>query len=89
LAHEGTDYLAQLRLTVVHYLTNGQTESEPVIPLDLHYNPQERDEALKEGIDFAQNLPIGRSGSQFRIIVFDRGSNAVGSLTIPDHDDSR
>jgi VWFA-related protein len=89
LAQEGNDYLGQLRLTVVHYLKDGGTESEPVIPFDLHYNAQQRDAALKDGIDFTQNVPIGRSGYQLRIMVFDRGSNAIGSLTIPDHDNSR
>ena len=85
LARDGNDYTGQLRLTVVHYLTDGQTESEPTIPLDLHYSAQERDEALKNGIDFAQNVPGAQSGTQFRIIVFDRGSNAIGSLTLPDY----
>lgn len=86
---EGDSYNGQLRLTVVHYLTDGRTESLPVTPLDLHYSPQERDEALKEGIDFKEDMPVGRSGSHFRIIVFDRGSNAVGSLTIPDYDNAK
>jgi VWFA-related protein len=89
LVHEGNDYLGQLRLTVVHYLTGGGVESEPIIPVDLHYDAQQCEEALKEGIDYAQNVPIGKSGYQFRIIVFDRGSNAIGSLTLPDHDNSR
>lgn len=86
LAREGNDYLAQLRLTVVHYLTDGRTESEPITPLDFHYSPQQRDDVLHRGIEFAQNVPVGRPGSQLRIIVYDRGSNAVGSLTIPDHE---
>lgn len=85
LAREGDDYVGQLRLTVIHYLKNGGVESEPIEALDLRYNSQQRDKALKDGIKLAQNLPAGRSGYEYRIIVFDRGSNAVGSLTFPDH----
>ena len=85
LAREGDDYIGQLRLTVIHYLKDGGVESEPITALDLRYNTQQRDEALKDGIPLAQNLPVGKSGYEYRIIVFDRGSNAVGSLTFPDH----
>ncbi len=86
---EGEDYIGQLRLAVVHYLANGQTEILPIIPIDLHYNRPQREEALKDGIDFVRDVPIGKSGQQFRIIVFDRGSNAVGSITIPEYENSR
>ncbi len=86
---EGNDFTGQLRLTVVHYLTDGRTESMPIIPLDLHYTSQQRDAALKEGVDFPMEVPTGHSGTQFRIIVFDRGSNAIGSLTIPDYDNAK
>lgn len=84
LARDGDDYNGQLRIAVVNYLPDGHTDSEGAIPLNLHFSAQERDEALKNGIDFAQTLPSTQSGTQFRIIVFDRGSNAVGSLTIPE-----
>ena len=70
-------------------MTDGRTESLPVTPLDLHYDATERDKALKEGIHFQQDVPIGHAGTQFRIVVFDRDSNAIGSLTIPDYDNSR
>lgn len=89
MAHDGNNYNAQLRLSVVHYLTNGKTDSEDTIPIDLHYNAQEHEQALKDGITIAQDLPASQNGKQFRIIVFDRGSNAIGSLTVPDYDNSK
>lgn len=85
---EGKVYSAQLRLMLIHYLTNGHIENWPAIPVDVHYNLQQHDQALTDGIDFAQDVPVGGNGTQFRIIVFDRGSNAVGSITIPDYDNS-
>ena len=87
--HQGEAYLAQLRLTVVHYLAGGRTESQPITAVNLHGNAQERDAALKEGIDFAENTPASQGGYKFRILVFDRGSDAIGTLTIPDYDNSR
>ena len=85
---EGNMYSAQLRETLVHYLTDGHVENLPVAPIDLHLNQQDYDRALKEGVAFKQEVPTGGMGTQFRIIVFDRGSNAVGSLTLPDYDNS-
>ena len=73
---------------LIHYLTNGHIENLPAIPVDVHYNQQQHDQALTDGIDFAQDVPVGGSGTQFRVVVFDRGSNAVGSITIPDYDNS-
>ena len=89
LVEDGNDYRAQLRLLLIHYMTDGRTESLPMASLDVDYNAEQRDKALQDGIDFAQDIPLGHPGAQFRIVVFDRGSNAVGSLTIPDYDSSR
>jgi hypothetical protein len=89
LVQDGNDYRAQLRLLLIHYMTDGRTESLPIASLDVDYNAEQRDKALQDGIDFAEDIPLGHPGTQFRIVVFDRGSNAVGSLTIPDYDSSR
>ena len=83
LGREGGQYSAQLRLAFASYLADGQIEGSPVIPLDLHYSAQERDKALKDGIRFSDNVVIGEQVNKVRLIVFDRGSNAIGSLTIP------
>ena len=83
LAEEGGHYNGQLRLAVVGYLADGRIESTKVVPLDLHYSVEERDKALKEGIDVSRNLPISDQMVKLRSIVYDRGSNAIGSLTMP------
>ena len=62
---------------------NGQIERSAVVPLDLHYNALERDQALRDGIAFSNNVLLGDRMNKVRLIVFDRDSNAVGSLTIP------
>jgi VWFA-related protein len=83
LVHEGNLYNGQLRLAVVGYDPGGRPLRGPVIPLNLHYSAQERDRALQQGILFGQNVTIAEDLKQIRLIVFDRGSNAIGSVTIP------
>jgi hypothetical protein len=38
---------------------------------------------LKDGIHFSQDMEVGPDIKSIRFIVFDRGSGAIGSLTIP------
>ena len=82
-AQAGDRYDAQLRLAVVGYFKDGRVEGSHVMPFDLHYSAEERDKALKEDIDFSRNVPISDQIARVRLIVLDRGSNAIGSLTMP------
>lgn len=84
LVPDGNDYVAQLRLSVIHYLAAGGSQRAPVVPLTLRYNAEQREQALKQGIEFAQDVQLGQEGDRIRFIVFDQSSsNAVGSVTIP------
>lgn len=83
LAQEGDHYNGQLRLALAGYLADGRTEISKIIPLDLHFTVAERDKALSEGIRVSQSLPIAEQLRKVRLIVYDRGSNAIGSLTMP------
>jgi VWFA-related protein len=83
LVHEGNLYNGQLRLVVVGYDAGGRPLRGPVIPLDLHYSDEERERALQQGILFGQNVTLAEELKKIRMIVFDRGSNAIGSVTIP------
>jgi len=83
LAQEGDRYTGHLRIMSVGYLPNGLLQSTPLAPLDIDYTTAERDRALRDGISFAEKLNTSPGESRFRVMVFDRGSNAVGSITIP------
>jgi len=83
LARERTGYAGQLRISVIGYLSDGGVRSSPILPLDVHYSSGERDQALKDGIQFAQNVAVEGNVTRVRVIVYDRGSNAAGSVTIP------
>lgn len=83
LIHEGDQYTAQLRVALVNYGTDGRAMASQLMPLDLHYTAQQRDQVLKEGIPFTSDVPLGANLKGVRAVVFDRGSDTVGSVTIP------
>lgn len=83
LVHQRDMYYGQLRLAIVGYAPGKLIQRGPVTPLDLHYSVQDRESVLQQGIPFAQNLDLGGAVTAVRLIVFDRGSNAIGSVTIP------
>jgi len=74
---------AQLRIAVVGYLRGGMAEGSRVLPFDLHYSAEEREKARNDGIVFSRSVPVSDQVGRLRFIVFDRGSNAIGSLTFP------
>jgi hypothetical protein len=83
LAHERNQYTGELRIAVIGYSTDGGKQSSPILPLNVNYSSHQRDEILNRGIDFAQDLALEGKVARIRIIVYDRGSNAAGSVTIP------
>lgn len=80
---DGDHYNGELRLGIIGYAPGVQPQGGPVIPLDLHYTAAERDSAFQQGIDFTQNVTVPENVQLLRLIVFDRNSNAIGSLTLP------
>jgi hypothetical protein len=40
-----------------------------VTPLDIEYTPAERDQALQDGISFAEKLNTSQGASRFRVMV--------------------
>ncbi len=83
LAQEGDHYTGHLRVMAASYRGDGLIASSPVMPLDLNYTASERDQALRNGIEVAEKLSARGGEARFRLMVFDRDSNAVGSVTIP------
>jgi VWFA-related protein len=83
LVHEGNEYNGQLRLAIVGYAQGSDPKRGPVIPLDLHLNAQDHDRVLQQGIEVVQDIAIPEETQTVRLIVFDRGSNAIGSVTLP------
>jgi hypothetical protein len=83
LVPAGDSFNAELRLAVVGYAPGFDPKRGATRPLDLHLSAQDRDKALQDGVPFAQDLELPEQIKRLRLIVFDRNSNAIGSLTIP------
>jgi len=82
MVQDGDRYNAQLRVAFVGYLTDGRIQSTKIIPIDSRYSADERAKALKEGIVLSHIVPMSEL-VKVRVIVYDRNSNAIGSLTMP------
>jgi VWFA-related protein len=83
LARDGDRYSGQLRLAVIQYQPDGRIAASGMLPIDIHYSAAERDSSYKEGIAFTKDVMLEKDVNKLRFVVFDRGSNAVGSLTVP------
>ena len=83
LSQDGDRYTGHLGIMAVGYLPSGLIDSSPAIALDLHYTAAERDQVLRDGIAFTRTLTPSQGENKFRVMVFDRSSNSVGSITIP------
>lgn len=83
LVRDGERYSGQLRIAMVGYAPGATPQRGPTIPYEFQYTTQERDQALQQGIGFAQDITLPENIRSVRLIVFDRGSDAVASLTIP------
>ncbi len=83
LVHQGDAYNGQLRVALAGLAVGARPRSSPPVPLNLHFSAQERDRALQEGIGFQQDVNVSDDIGAVRVIVYDRNSEAIGSVTIP------
>ncbi|HVW83342.1 MAG TPA: VWA domain-containing protein [Bryobacteraceae bacterium] len=84
LAQESDDrYSGELRIALAGFTADGRTATSSIVPLDVHFTAAGRDKALREGIPFEEDIALGDGVNRVRVVVFDRGSTAIGSLTLP------
>ena len=83
LANEGDQYSGQLRFALVEYTVDNRANVSQLNSLDLHLNAEQREQALKDGISVTENLTVDDNIRGLRLVVFDRGSDTVGSVSIP------
>lgn len=87
LARQGALYKGQLWIGTVGYSSEGKSEPADVTPFSIRYNAAQRQRALQEGVPVTVNVTVNLADpgkeSKFRVIVFDHGSGAAGSVTIP------
>lgn len=83
LIRQSDRYAGQLSVSYVSYDVDGkQTPSSPA-EFPFRMTNEQREGALKNGITLSPDLPEADSVQKIRVIVFDRNSNNLGSVTIP------
>src|ERR1039457_171566 len=73
----------RLAVGVAGYLKDGRRELFPTEEVAPKLTAGQREEALREGITVEKRLALAEGVEKLRVLVYDRGSGAVGSLTIP------
>jgi len=83
LVHQGDTYQGQLRVSIGALFPGAQPVFSKVMPLDLKLSSQDRDKALAQGFAITQTFKVDENANAIRLVVIDRGSRAIGSVTIP------
>ena len=83
LLREGDVYTVQLEITLVTYMDDGRVQKSSPMVKTVRMTPQQRDEAVREGIGGEATVTVGPGVERVRVIVVDRGTNQIGSVSIP------
>jgi len=54
-----------------------------VSSVSLELNGEQHDKAMKDGLSFSLDHPLGNSVERVRLIIMDQSTNQIGSLTFP------
>ena len=79
----GDSYTGRLALRFLEYQDNGSIKQLAPSVLELHLTPAERAAAMKDGYRLVQDIAVEPNVKKLRVIVYDEGSDAIGSLSIP------
>lgn len=83
LVHQGDSYRGELRIAFGALRPGAPPLMSPVMPFDLNLTSQDRDKALDQGIVVSRTLKLNPEAAAVRLVVVDRSSRAVGSVTLP------
>jgi VWFA-related protein len=83
LTQNGDVYTGQLATRFIEYQDDGAMAQSKPASMNLRLTREQRDAAMKEGVPVAQDLLVSPHVQKIRFIVFDNGSTAIGSLTLP------
>jgi VWFA-related protein len=83
IEHIGELYNAKLDVMVAFYSGGLLKGTSPATRTVLGFTQAQLDPANKEGFLLPLNLPVGSDIQNARVIVFDPGSQALGSVTVP------
>jgi VWFA-related protein len=79
----GDTATGRLAVGVVGYMKDGRMETFPAEEVAPKLTADQREKALHEGIAVERRLVLSDGVERLRVLVYDRGSGALGSLAIP------
>ena len=82
-AKAGEVATGRLAVSVAGYLKDGRMEMFPSEEVAPRLTAEQRETALREGIRVERRLVLAEDVEKLRVLVYDRESGAVGSLTVP------
>lgn len=83
LVHQGDRYSGQLRIAFGTLKPGAQPALSQLIPLDLNLSSEDYNKALAQGVLVSQALKLNKGAAAVRLVVVDRSSRAIGSVTVP------
>ncbi|SPF35000.1 hypothetical protein SBA4_1600021 [Candidatus Sulfopaludibacter sp. SbA4] len=83
LTPDGDAFTGQLETRFIEYLDDGSMRQTKPASLNLHLTREQRDAAMNDGYSVTEDLAVSSHLEQIRAIVFDIGSAAIGSLSVP------
>lgn len=83
IEHSGELFQVKLDVMVGFYSGGLLKGTSPATRMDFRFTQAQLDRAAKEGILLPLNLPVGSEIQNARVIVFDPGLQALGSVNIP------
>jgi VWFA-related protein len=83
LVHEGDGYTGQMDVAFVQFTAEAPKSVSTPIVAKVSLTQAQYDAALKGGFPLDEELPVGADIRKVRVIVYDRGSDLTGSLTVP------
>jgi VWFA-related protein len=81
LERDSDNYRARLTVIFLSY-SEGFLKQAPAIHKDLNLTADQFNKAIKDGLEFSQDLPIADKIDKIRVMVFDRELHGLGSVTI-------
>lgn len=83
LARSGGRFQGSLSLKFALYTDGTYEDAPPAIRQDIDFTQEQYDSAMKSGIVIAHDVVVTDKIQQVRVMVFDRGIQGLGSVTVP------
>ena len=83
LAREGDLSTGQLAVAAAAYQADGRVALTAAGTLTLRLSPEQREQAMTQGFSLVRLITLPATVRKIRLMVYDRASGAIGSLTFP------